>query len=88
MKTLRGSPLFIARGLGDLEAAASWPEHDLDADLQAGQHIDEGVGAEQVNPSPEQIARAGLGHAEDLARFGLREASGGPASGAVSSSPI
>lgn len=50
--------------------------HEADTNAKAREHVDEGVGAEQVDAPPEQVADTRLGHAHDPGRFGLPEASG------------
>jgi hypothetical protein len=40
--------------------------HEADTDTQAREHVDEGIGTEQVNPTPEKVTHPRLGHAHDL----------------------
>lgn len=61
---------------GDFEAPARLLHEQSDPPAQAGQHVDQGIGAEQVNPAAEQIADPRLGDAQDLGRLCLSQAAG------------
>jgi hypothetical protein len=58
---------FAGRLSGDLE----WPDGETDTGSEASQHVDQRVGAEQVDAASEDIADPGLRHAEDLGRLPL-----------------
>lgn len=62
--------------LGDLEAPAGRLQDQLHADSQQGQHIDERICAEEINPAAEEVADARLSDPKDLGRLCLLEASG------------
>jgi hypothetical protein len=53
--------------------AARWSEPKLDADAGAGQHVDEGLDAEQLDLSADKVADAGLGYSEELRGGVLRQ---------------
>jgi hypothetical protein len=46
-----------------------------DSNPKPSQHVDQGIRAEQVDPTAKEIADAGLPDAEDLRRLGLLEPS-------------
>src|SRR6266850_293539 len=62
--------------LGGFETAAGRFDNEPNTHTQASEHVDECVGAEQVNPAPKQVTHPRLGHAENLCHFGLLETSG------------
>ena len=48
--------------LGDLEFVAGCLDNELHMTTESGQHINQRVRAEQVDPTAEQVADARLGH--------------------------
>jgi hypothetical protein len=62
--------------LGRLKTATSWFENEPHADTQAGEHVDERVSAEEVDPAPKQITHPRLRYTENFGRLGLLETSG------------
>lgn len=63
--------------LGDLEATTGWLEDKPHADSKAGEHIDQHVGAEQVDSTTQEIAHPRLGDPQNLGRLSLLQISGG-----------
>ena len=59
-----------------LEAAAGRFEDEPHADTQAGEHVDERVSAEEIDPAAKQVAHPRLCYTENFGHFGLLEASG------------
>jgi hypothetical protein len=49
------------------------PDYEPDADAKSRQHVDQSIGAEQVDATAQEIADAGLRDPEHLCRFGLLE---------------
>lgn len=62
--------------LGSLEAAAGRFENEPHADTQTGEHVDERVSAEKVDPAPKQVTHPRLCYTENFGHLGLLEASG------------
>jgi len=65
-----------ADALGSLEAAAGRFENEPHTDTQAGEHVDERVSAEEVDPAPKQVTHPRLRYTENFGHLGLLEASG------------
>jgi len=62
--------------LGSFEATAGRFENEPYTDTQAGEHVDERVSAEEVNPAPKQITYPRLRYPENFGHLGLLETSG------------
>ena len=56
---------------GGLETAAGRFQDDLHADAKPGQHINDRVRAEKIDPPSQEIAHTGLRYTEDLSRLSL-----------------
>ena len=70
--------LQLKRGpSGNLDAATGWLEDEPHPDAKAGEHIDQGVGAEQVDAAAQEMAHPRLGYPENRGRLGLLQMSRG-----------
>lgn len=66
----------LAAPLGDLEAATGWLHDKPHPDTKTGEHVDQGVRAEKIDPAAEKITHTRLGYPQNLGRLGLLQPSG------------
>src|SRR5947208_8552245 len=57
--------------LGDSGTPARGLKDDLGADAELGEHVDQGVDAEEVDSTAHEVADARLGHAQELGSLAL-----------------
>ena len=60
---------------GDFLPASGRLQDEADVDAEARQHVDEAVGAEQIDPPSEHVADAWLRDAQEFRGLGLRQSS-------------
>jgi hypothetical protein len=69
---------LIGRGLlGNFGTMAGALDDEPDTNSKLGEHIDERIGAEKIDSSPQQVADARLTYVKQLGRLGLLESTGG-----------
>ena len=66
---------FFGGLLGSPETATGRFENEPNTDTEAGEHVNERVSAEQVDPASKQVTYPRLRYAENFCHLGLFEAS-------------
>jgi len=57
--------------LCDSQATSTWLDRETNTCAEASQHVDQRVGAEQVDAASQEVADARLRHSKDLGRLPL-----------------
>jgi len=77
LRSLWISCTLLGTLVGDVLPAARRLYDEADVDAEPGQHVDQTVSAEQIDPPSEEVADARLRDAQNLGGLGLRQSTRG-----------